>query len=253
MRPYLLILPLLISSVSLPALAQDATPSAPPQAESAAPVTEAQPDVQPEAPAALEAAAKSGAAEPAEPETPVPPAGVGKNLIDDKMLGLIRTKIETDLVSFMVKNQNEKYADVKQEKITALDEQWVTERKQEKQPLISATLTNPLSSYLMMVQAHSYGLITAIFVMDNKGLNVGQSDITGDYWQGDEDKFQKTFQIGPDAVFIDEPEFDDDKKVWIAQANISLKDAQSGQPIGAATFDINLNELKRLRDADVSL
>ncbi|MGO7624082.1 hypothetical protein ACC687_38970, partial [Rhizobium ruizarguesonis] len=47
----------------------------------------------------------------------------------------------------------------------------------------------------------SGGKITEIFVMGAKGLNVGQSDTTSDYCQGDEANFQKSFGAGKDAVF----------------------------------------------------
>jgi hypothetical protein len=46
-------------------------------------------------------------------------------------------------------------------------------------------------------------MITEMFVMDAKGLNVGQSDVTSDYWQGDEAKWQKTYGAGPGVVFVD--------------------------------------------------
>lgn len=174
-------------------------------------------------------------------------------MIDQEVLDYIKGQIRTDLVFFMVNNQNQYYADMGEDKIKALDAQWVKERELEVQPMISAALSNPLSSYLMMVQAHSNGLIAETFVMDNKGLNVGQSDISSDYWQGDEDKWQKTFLEAPDTVFIDEPEFDEDKKIWVVQTSLALSDPQTGKNIGAAVFDINLTELKRRRDAGVKL
>jgi uncharacterized phage infection (PIP) family protein YhgE len=37
-------------------------------------------------------------------------------------------------------------------------------------------------------------------VKDNKGLNVGQSDVTSDYWQGDEAKWKKSYKMGAGAV-----------------------------------------------------
>jgi hypothetical protein len=84
-----------------------------------------------------------------------------------------------------------------------------------------------------------------MFVMDEKGLNVGQSSVTSDYWQGDEGKYQKTFQVGANAVFIDEAEFNDDTKTWRAQLNFTVVDPASGKPIGAATIEMNLTELER--------
>jgi hypothetical protein len=59
--------------------------------------------------------------------------------------------------------------------------------------------------------------------------------------QGDEAKFQKTFLVGPDAVFIDAAEPDD--KVNVAQANMSIKDPKLNKAIGAVTIGIEVDRL----------
>ena len=59
--------------------------------------------------------------------------------------------------------------------------------------MIDDILRNSLSGFLKAKKKESEGLFTEIFVMDNKGMNVGQSDITSDYWQGDEAKWIKTY------------------------------------------------------------
>ncbi|MGD8332006.1 MAG: hypothetical protein PVJ49_21410, partial [Acidobacteriota bacterium] len=141
--------------------------------------------------------------------------------------------------------RNRKNASVDQAKIDALDKQWRAERKVQDQPLITAVLSSPLSSYLTRIQARSLGLYSEIFVMDNKGLNAGQSSITSDYWQGDEAKFQKTYEVGPDAVFIDEPEYNKETGTWRAQLNMTL--AKDGAAAGSLTVEINLTELERRR------
>lgn len=168
-----------------------------------------------------------------------------KSLITPVVLGDIRDFLKGEIVSLSVKNQNVKYNTLTQEQIDALDQQWRAETKQDDQPLISATLTNPLSAYLTRVQAHSVGLYSEIFVMDKNGLNVGQSSISSDYWQGDEDKFQKTFPVSGNAVFIDEPELKEGLGVWCVQVNLSLADQETGDVIGAATVEVNLTELER--------
>ncbi len=135
--------------------------------------------------------------------------------------------------------------------IDALDKQWRAEREVDDQPLITSVLANPLSSYLIRVQANSIGLFTEIFVMDKNGLNAGQSSITSDYWQGDEGKFQKTFDVAPDAVFIDEAEFHDGTRTWRAQLNMTITNPQ-GTSIGAITVEVNLTELERRTQAGVA-
>ena len=131
-----------------------------------------------------------------------------------------------------------------QDQIDAADNQWKAEREAEDQPLVAAILTNPLSSYLTQVQARSGGLYAEIFVMDAIGLNVGQSSITSDFWQGDEAKYQNTFPKGPNAVFIDAAEYNEETDSWRSQLNMTMND-ENRQPIGAVTIEVNLNELAR--------
>lgn len=174
-------------------------------------------------------------------QTPPDPA----TLITPAVIEQVNQWLANPIVALSINTQNDLRGSLSQPDIDALDKQWRNERESDDKPLISATLSAPLSVYLLRIQAGSLGLYPEIFVMDANGLNVGQSAITGDYWQGDEDKFQKTFPKGPGSVFIDAPEWDENFKVWRAQLNLTLSDPETGKPIGAATVEFNLDELKR--------
>ena len=167
------------------------------------------------------------------------------SLINEKVIASVRQWSETPIVIDAVKAANAAHATLAQAEIDTLDKTWRAETKVEDQPLIAAVMVHPLSSYLIRIQARGLGLYSEVFVMDNKGLNVGQSSVTSDYWQGDEAKYQKTYAVGPDAVFIDEPEFDEDTKTWRAQLNLTLIDPAAKQAIGAITVEFNLTELER--------
>jgi hypothetical protein len=80
-----------------------------------------------------------------------------------------------------------------------------------------------------------------IFVMDNQGANVCQTDKTSDYWQGDEDKFIKSFNNGNGAIFVDEVEFDESTQAYISQVSVPVID--EGKAIGAITFGIDVDQL----------
>ena len=134
-------------------------------------------------------------------------------LITPSVVEDMRQWIDTDIVRISVGAQNERLQKLPQAEIDALDTQWREERESDDKPLIAATLSNPLSVYLVRLQGRSLGLYAEIFVMDQNGLNVGQSSITGDFWQGDEGKFQKTYDVSGDAMFIDEPEWDENSKI----------------------------------------
>ncbi len=168
------------------------------------------------------------------------------DIIDDAAIKEIRDWLQSPVVGMSVVAQNKRYASLPQSEVDALDKQWRAERKSADQPLIAAILSSPLSNYLTQIQAASAGLFTEIFVMDANGLNVGQSGITSDMWQGDEAKFQKTFPQGHNVVFIDEPELHDATKTWRVQVNLTVS-GNGDVPIGAVTVEYNLTELARRR------
>lgn len=172
-----------------------------------------------------------------------PPAPNAQSLITPALIAEMRQWIETDIVRISINAQNDRLKKLPQDQIDALDQQWRAERENDDKPLIAATLSNPLSIYLTRLQGKSLGLYAEIFVMDQNGLNVGQSSITGDFWQGDEAKFQKTYDVSADALFIDEPEWDDSAKIWRGQVSFTVTD--EGEPIGAVTMEVNLTELER--------
>lgn len=164
-------------------------------------------------------------------------------LIRDYLVDEIRQWSNSPVVLLTLEASNQRYAGLDQAGIDALDKQWRAEREVEDQPLITAVLSSPLSSYLTKIQARSRGLYTEIFVMDARGLNAGQSAITSDFWQGDEDKWQKTFLVGPDAVFLDAIEVNEETGTENAQVNLSI--TQDGKVVGAITVEINVTELRR--------
>jgi hypothetical protein len=141
-----------------------------------------------------------------------------------------------------IKAQNAANAGLSQADIDALDEKWRAEVEADAHPTIDAVLSNPVSEFLKAKQEGSEGTITEIIVMDAKGLNVGQSSVTSDVWQGDEGKFQKTFGVGPGALFVDEAEKDESTQMLQSQASMTVVD-ETGKPIGALTIGVNLDKL----------
>jgi len=173
------------------------------------------------------------------------PLSVSASDVSDKLTEHARSQfpgwLNNPVVIEAVKAQNAKHAALSQAEVDKLDKQWRAETKSGGGPLIDATLANPLSVYLKKVQADAQGMYTEIFVMDNKGLNVGQSDVTSDYWQGDEAKWQKTYQVGPDAIHVSDVEQDESSQVF--QAQVSMPVVDGGQVIGAVTVGVNVDAL----------
>lgn len=165
----------------------------------------------------------------------------------------IPAAVVAELRSMMVSNvslislaaQNQRLAGLDQARIDELDKQWRAETESENQPLIAQLMGNPLSSYLIRKKAESNGLFAELFVFDAMGMNVGQSSVTSDYWQGDEDKYLQTFAVGPDAVFVDAIEYNDETRQRRRQVNFTIVDPETGESIGGATVEINVDELER--------
>ena len=137
--------------------------------------------------------------------------------------------------------QNAAHAGLGQAEIDALDARWRGELSRADRPMIEAVLSNPLSLYLKGRQRAAEGVITEIFVMDNRGLNVGQSDITSDYWQGDEAKWQESF--GGRALHVEDAERDESTLLMQSQASLPIRDPATGAVIGAITVGVNLDAL----------
>ncbi|HUG60550.1 MAG TPA: hypothetical protein VMP03_01820 [Methylomirabilota bacterium] len=157
--------------------------------------------------------------------------------------GKIKEIVQSAELIEAIKAQNTVTEGYDQAKIDELDKIWRAEVDAADQPLIDATLDNATSAFLASYRESSDGLFTEIFAMDNKGLNVGQSDVTSDYWQGDEAKWQETFLIGPDAVHLSDVELDESTQTLQSQISVSVVDPDSGAPIGAVTFGVNVELL----------
>ncbi len=163
-----------------------------------------------------------------------------KQLVDEQ----IREWVNSDAVVSAVNAQNKNSASLDQAAIDALDKKWRAEVKGDNKSFIDSVLENSLSAFLKDKKEESQGLFSEIFVMDMKGLNVGQSDVTSDYWQGDEAKWQKTYGAGPDAILIDDVEFDDSSQSYQSQVSLTVVDPATNAPIGAVTIGVNVEALE---------
>ncbi|ABC23570.1 hypothetical protein [Rhodospirillum rubrum] len=170
--------------------------------------------------------------------------------VSEAMLGEIRNQLSTPLVRTILEARRANTRSMSQSDIDGLDKAWIAQRTAKEQPLVASVMASPLSADLIRIQAQSNGLITEIIVMDARGLNAGLSAISSDYWQGDEAKYQKTFLVGGDAVFIDDPEVDKATATERLQVNMTLTD-EMGKPLGAAAVEFNLTELRRRRLAGI--
>jgi hypothetical protein len=105
--------------------------------------------------------------------------------------------------------------------------------------LVTAVTTGACADRLRALAAQS-NIFGEVILMDNQGANVCASAKTTDYWQGDEDKFTKSFGAGANAVFIDAVAFDASAGERLSQ--ISLPVSDNGVLIGALTVGIRVDK-----------
>jgi hypothetical protein len=74
-------------------------------------------------------------------------------------------------------------------------------------------------------------------VMDAQGANVCMSAKTPDYWQGDEAQWQKAFDAGRGAVFVDEVRHDTRTRNVLVQISVPVRDGS--RVIGALTVGVS--------------
>lgn len=147
-------------------------------------------------------------------------------------------KLGTDsVIVAAVKAENAKGKTLDQ--IKAKDEQWKATAGIA--DYMKALMESPCGKHLRVIQ-QSAPYYAEIFVMDNQGANVAMTDKTSDYWQGDEAKFQKSFNGGNGAIFVDEVEFDDSSQAYLCQVSVPVMDGN--RAIGAITIGIDMDQLQ---------
>ena len=156
----------------------------------------------------------------------------------------VRAIASDPMVIAAVRAQNEKHSDLTQEQIDEMDKAWRAEVGAADTPTITAVLEHEASEALAAARDESEGLFTEIFVMDDKGLNVAASDVTSDYWQGDEAKWQETYAKGATAVHLSEVELDESTQSYQSQVSVAVVDPDNGEAIGAVTFGVNVEYLE---------
>lgn len=124
--------------------------------------------------------------------------------------------------------------------IKQLDDAWKANKSLDR--FMWEKLSNTCAFYLVRFQIEN-PFIVEIFVMDNQGANVGQTNKTSDYWQGDEAKFIDSYKNGAGAVQFGDAEYDASVDEIIVQVSVPVM--AGPQAIGAITFGVSLDRWEK--------
>ncbi|EJC72959.1 hypothetical protein Rleg10DRAFT_1399 [Rhizobium leguminosarum bv. trifolii WSM2012] len=163
-------------------------------------------------------------------------------LVRDYVEQRVRPMVETPLVLKAIAEQNAEFGDVSEKDMRVLDKTYRSEIDHHHLHMVKLLLDKSVSHYLKIRQDASQGAIVEFFVTDIHGLNVGQSVITADYWQGDEEKYLRTFASGSPDIFIDRAERNESTQMLETQASFVVMDDEA-RPIGVATVTIAIDAL----------
>ncbi len=128
--------------------------------------------------------------------------------------------------------------------IIMLDNAWIEGECDPK--FYSQFAENECARYLKQIQkenAKGKFLYAEIFVTDNRGCIIAQTQKTSDYWQGDEDKFAKAYADGKGEIFIDESIYDESTQSILIQVSVPVMDDQNGSAIGVMIIGMNISVL----------
>jgi hypothetical protein len=107
---------------------------------------------------------------------------------------------------------------------------------------MGAILNNRTAAHLKELES-SKPYFLELFLMDNQGALVAMTNKTSDYWQGDERKWQKSFNGGQGGVDIGKEKFDKSAQAYLVQVSIPIMDGDKA--VGALTIGVNLDKLAK--------
>ncbi len=136
-----------------------------------------------------------------------------------------------------VKAQNAK--GVALDKIQELDKEWTAAK--EPTAFMKGLTTNAAAKALSGIEKSKPYLVEFI-VTDNQGANVALTDMTSDYWQGDEPKFTNAFAGGKGDVYIARPQKDKSTGEVISQVSVPVM--SGGKAIGTLTVGVRVDKLQ---------
>ncbi|MCM8794371.1 MAG: hypothetical protein NC819_00990 [Candidatus Omnitrophica bacterium] len=170
-----------------------------------------------------------------------------KDLIEQK-LAMIREMAKNPLVIQAAEESNQKNFGLTLPDILALNAQWVA--SEESSPFIKPYLLNPCAQFLVDFQ-EKHEEFPEIFITDNRGLNVAQTNRTSDFYQADEKWWVDAYNGGQGRSFYGPIEYDESAFSEVIPLYAPIIQPESGKAIGVikALCDITAIKMGVIGDA----
>jgi hypothetical protein len=123
------------------------------------------------------------------------------------------------------------------DQIKEIDSAWIAGKAEDR---VRELLANTCSARIKALVAQNPSYVEA-FAMDDQGGNVCLNQKTSDYWQGDEAKWQKSFNGGSGQVFVDKPHYDPSSHAVLVQVSVPV--FEGSKTVGAITVGLDPTKL----------
>jgi hypothetical protein len=154
----------------------------------------------------------------------------------------VKPLADSDIVIDSLNQANEKHEGISELNLVALDDIWRSELRKITQPLISKIIVNDLSKFLVKMVEGGQGVYTQITVIDIKGLNIGQTVISQNYWNVGKPRWDRIFTVNSSLPYISDVYFSDETNKF--QVEVSFMVISDEKPIGIVAAGIDVEQLE---------
>lgn len=164
-----------------------------------------------------------------------------ENVLAKKIALVERLTSQGRLVEIL-REKNQENAALTLEEIQALDIRW--REAPEDDRFVEEFLRNEPAEILSQFKKNN-DVFTEIFLTDVRGLNVGQTNKTTDYYQADEDWWQGAYNHGKGLSYHGQIEYDESSQTRAIALYIAVYDTFSGDVIGIIKAVVNLEKIEQ--------
>ena len=173
------------------------------------------------------------------------------NTLNVYMISAIKDEIE-DVRSYatrylwkdIITESNSRYEGMDAEsiklKLLDMDKRWIAAKPGD--PILKEYLENRVSIGMGEI-LKTRTKISELFITDKYGGIVAASNKTSDFYQADEEWWQRAYNGGKGGVYVSDIEFDELSKNWIISIAVPIKDSKSGEVIGICRDSVEIEKL----------
>lgn len=162
--------------------------------------------------------------------------------IQDQLMtqaNLLKTWMADEAFVSAAKAQNARHVPLAD--VQKIEKEWLDGKQQKLSDELTA---GPCADRLRKLMARFPAFENA-FVMDHQGVVVCATFHVDDYWKGDETKWQRAYNGGKGAAFVDRPRFDPSAGKPLAQISVPVLDGSAA--VGTITVGIDTRKLAMVR------